>query len=106
LAYTAQLSESDRASLSDDANDDYDEYQQETATVTAALDAMFQAPYVLGAPMTEVMLDLDGPKGLNSAFRSPPVSEEAFLDPIQYRGNGKVLGVDAPRTVAGENVVD
>jgi hypothetical protein len=105
-AYTAQLGDADRNASSDEANDGYEEYQRDTATVSSALDAMFQAPYVLGPSMTEVMVDLDGPKGLNSAFRSPPVSDEAFLDPVQYRGNGKVLGVDEPRTVAGENVVD
>lgn len=105
-AYLASMSPTDAKKYEEIRSAGYNEYQDSTASVTSALDALQQAPYLLGEPMTDLIIAIDGPKAINNAFKSPAVSEEAFLDPINYRGAGKIVPVEAPRTVAGENVIE
>lgn len=104
--YVDLLPEADRAQYASGTVADADRYEAAVATIAPTLGALQLAPYVLGEGMVDTLLGFDEQVGLDGAFRRPPCSDEALFDPGHYRGNGTVLGAQAPSVVAGETVVD
>ncbi len=104
--FVAQLPADQQAEVNRANDDDETDYEQATTNVSASLDALQVAPYLLGEGMVNTFADFGGQEGIDATFRHPPVSDEALIDPSNYRGNGSIVAVQQPTVVAGETVLD
>lgn len=90
-------------SLSADEKAQYEQaHQQEVdsaitglSDVPVALQALQAAPYYLGPPFVELLANL-GPSEVDSAFRTPPATEEQLFDPRAFVGHNAALDVATP----------
>jgi hypothetical protein len=60
------------------------------------------APYSLGPTFVEAIIVEDGERGLDAAFREPPMSDKQILNPSAYLDDDKPERVKAPKLRAGE----
>ncbi|MGH2720730.1 MAG: hypothetical protein ACRDJO_03885, partial [Actinomycetota bacterium] len=85
---------------------EYDEgYEAASASldqVPEAIRTLFGAPYPLGEWFVEVIMTDGGQRALDRAFRSPPDSELALLDPVSWLSRETVQRVEAPGLERGE----
>ena len=64
---------------------------------------LISAPYVLGEPFVDAVLDDGGREALVAAFADPPTTTEQVLDPARYLDREPAIAVPTP-TVPGEPV--
>jgi hypothetical protein len=96
--------------LADDRREAYfEEYDEGYEAASASLDevpeairTLFGAPYPLGEWFVEVILTDGGQRALDRAFRNPPDSELALLNPVSWLARETVQHVDVPELDRGE----
>ena len=64
---------------------------------------LISAPYVIGEPFVDAVLDDGGREALVAAFADPPTTTEQVLDPARYLDREPAIAVPTP-TVPGEPV--
>lgn len=74
--------------------------------VPPAIAQLFAAPYALGDPLVEFIVEARGTAGLDEAIRKPPPSEEVLFDPFIILGGGEVKEVDEPDVPDGADLID
>ena len=96
--YFAGLSarEQDAASAANDAG------LAEAAPLPPFLDAVFYAPYALGAETVAVLRALGGRPGLDAVMRTPPTRDLGLVDPTALVGRHEWVDVDAPALDPGD----
>jgi hypothetical protein len=101
-AYRASLDEDERAQA--DAQERAVGGDVDLGAVPLVLLDLIGAPYLLGEPFVERVVDDGGNEALAEAFADPPRTTEQVLDPDRYLAGEEAVDVPAP-DVAGE-VVD
>ena len=66
------------------------------------LEAMFMAPYVLGAVTIAVVRALGGQQGLDAIMDEPPTRDLALIDPTAVKGPHEWVTVEPPALERGE----
>lgn len=86
--------------------EEYDEgYEAASATldqVPEAIRTLFGAPYPLGEWFVEIILTDGGQRALDRAFRNPPDSELALLNPASWLARETIQRVEGPELERGE----
>ena len=105
-AYIDSLSDSDQDEYY--AEDDASRSDADTslAGVPPALLELFGAPYDLGEPLTELVVDQRHVQGLNKLFRHPPDSDEGLVNPFAALDGEHAKKVKRPALKAGERKTD
>ena len=67
----------------------------------SALQALFAAPYVLGQPVVDLIVEDGGNDAVDVAFGDPPASSEHLLDPRAYFDGDEPVEVDEPEVPDG-----
>jgi hypothetical protein len=101
-AYIDQLSEDDTNAYWDEAGRQSDEADTDLSGVPAVFQTLFEAPYALGEPYTSLLVSSGGQEALDRAFRRPPASELALLDPAAGLRGEKPRKVAQPKLGPGE----
>ncbi|MBN2623323.1 MAG: hypothetical protein JXA83_08145 [Acidimicrobiales bacterium] len=96
MAYVSSLDGDRQDAYWDEYSTAYDESQQGLSDVPGALQALFAAPYVLGTPLVELIVDEGGNAAVDDAFAEPPASSEHLLDPRSYFAGDQPVDVDQP----------
>jgi hypothetical protein len=100
VAYIETLSLEEQDAYWDEYDAEYEESQDQLAEVPGALQALFGAPYALGQPMVELIVEDGGNAAVDAAFDEPPTSSEHLFDPRSYFAD------DAPADVDGGDLPD
>jgi hypothetical protein len=72
------------------------------ADVPPILSLFDEAPYDFGTPFVDTLVDKNGVKAIDGAFRHPPTSEQQIIDPVTYFSDLAPLHVAVPKLSAGE----
>jgi hypothetical protein len=81
-AYEATLSDADKDALDTARTTEIDNFNEDQ--FPPVLTASFSAPYALGEPLAMMIFEAKGQAGLDKAFKNPPTSDAALLDPLGY----------------------
>jgi len=101
-AYVAQLSDADAEAYWDEAEAAMEGGSEDLKAIPEALQAFFQAPYVLGPNAVGAAYAEDGNDGVDRLLEAPP-SELAVFDPVHHpvlrspAADQEVLEVEAPK---------
>ncbi len=104
--YVDALSDADEKLYYDEQDADSSGAQNAIEDVSPALTQLFGAPYVLGEPMTTIVVQTKGVKGLNALFRHPPASEESLMNPFALLDAAQPVKVTRPKLRSGEKMTD
>lgn len=85
--YEDQLDLDDQRLLNERATQGYESFDEAAVTVAPIFRAQQYAPYLLGEPMVETLLEIGGQERLDEAFRGELPSEELVFDPIGFATN-------------------
>ena len=98
--------------LSDGDRREYERWKLDTAStvegelegnaVPSALVALFQSPYVLGAPMLRVLIAENDPDAVDELFRRPPRADVTYLEPRTLVDGFDGVDVATPALAEGE----
>jgi hypothetical protein len=105
-AYVWRLSEDDSDAYWDEADRQSEEADADLTEVPAALQTLVGASYALGEPYASLLVSSGGQEALDRAFRRPPTSELALLDPAAGLAGDKPRTVPQPRLGPGEKKTD
>ena len=94
--YVDQLSDAEQSDYRDANQKSVDSAQSGLANVPNSLQALQQAPYLLGASFVEILADNGGNTSVDDAFRSPPSTEEQLFEPAVYQRHEGARDVKAP----------
>ncbi|MGD9798073.1 MAG: hypothetical protein AB7H43_06860 [Acidimicrobiia bacterium] len=103
-AYEETLSDEEREQIVEAEGRDQEELDVDR--FPPFLSASFGLPYVLGEPLVSIILEADGREGLDRAFREPPSSDAALLDPLGFLEDDGTEEVDAQDLGEGETEID
>jgi len=84
---------------------DYEESSEGLTEVPSALQALFAAPYVLGQPLVDLIVEDGGNDAVDAAFDEPPTSSEHLLDPRAYFAGDAPVEVDEPAVPDGADEI-
>ena len=104
--YVDSLSEEDATAYWDETDAQTDDASDGLASVPAIFRVLFGAPYALGEPYVGVVMRSGGQRALDRAFRNPPRSELALLDPSTWLDGEKLEDVAPPGLERGEKETD
>jgi hypothetical protein len=79
-----ELTESERAAYDEEYAEELADSEAATGDVPEFLSASYGAPYALGQPFVQMLLNRDGNDGVDRAFGQPPSTEEHLFDPVSY----------------------
>jgi len=105
-AYVESLSQDEQDAYNEEDESSVSDAKDALADVPDALVQLFGAPYELGEPLTEMIVDQRGTKGLNKLFRVPADSDEGLISPFAALDNQHAKKVAAPKLKAGEKKTD
>lgn len=91
-AYEGQLSADDRRRLREEASS----LSPPTEAIPPVLIELIRAPYDLGEPLVEALLQRGDQAELDEAFRAPPHTSEQVIDPERFFANEPAVPVGAP----------
>lgn len=107
--YIDSLSADDKAQYQEQHNKEVDSAVAGLSDVPVALQAIQSAPYLLGPPFAELLDAKGGEAEVDSAFKTPPSTDEQVFDPRAFFRQNGPLDVPAPKLpdgVADDKVVD
>lgn len=104
--YVDTLSDADQDAYYEEQDAASDEAEDAIDEVSPFLSQLFGAPYALGEPLTTIVVETKGDKGLNALFRNPPASDEVLLSPFALLDEDKPRRVAKPKLRAGEKETD
>jgi hypothetical protein len=84
MAYLATLSAEEQAGYWEAYDAEYKASQDQLSEVPGALQAMFGAPYALGPPVVDLLVEEGGNAAVDDAFTSPPATSEHLFDPRSF----------------------
>jgi hypothetical protein len=105
LAYADSLSSEEQDAYYADATAQYDESEAGLAHVPTALQALFAAPYVLGQPVVDLIVENGGNEAVDDAFGDPPATSEHLFDPRAYFAGDAPVDVDEPGLPDGADAI-
>jgi hypothetical protein len=107
--YIDSLSADDKAQYNDSHKKEVDNAVAGLSNVPIALQAFQSVPYLVGPPLTELLVSDGGQAELDAAFKDPPQTDEQVIDPRVFLRHEKPLDVQAPAMPDGvtkDDVVD
>ena len=104
--YVDSLSEADQNTYYDEDDTSRSDAGKVLADVPPALVTLFGAPYDLGEPLVELIVDQRGTAGLNKLFRVPADSDEGLIDSFAALDGEHAKKVKRPALKAGEKKID
>ena len=105
-AYEQTLSAADQRSYEKASNQFQGGASSQTSNVPAILSDMLEYPYAFGPTFIDTLVAQGGTKGIDNAFRHPPVAEAQIIDPLAYPIGWKPAKVPAPSVPRGDHVTD
>jgi hypothetical protein len=91
----------------------FEEHEREYEAASASLDrvpeairTLFGAPYPLGEGFVAVIESEGGQRALDRAFRDPPDSELALLNPVSWLAGERIQHVERPELERGEREIE
>lgn len=103
-AWADQLPDVERRALEGESVEEVAE--ADISGVPGPLLALFSAPYALGGPLVDAVMEERGRQGIDAALRDPPTSEEHLLDPFTYLDGDEPVPVAAPSIEEGDILVE
>ncbi|MGH2690013.1 MAG: hypothetical protein ACRDKW_14585, partial [Actinomycetota bacterium] len=100
--YVGDLTEVRRDAYFEEYDRGYEAASASLDRVPEAIRTLFGAPYPLGEWFVEVILSDGGQRALDAAFRDPPDSELALLNPVSWLARERIQDVEAPELERGE----
>lgn len=91
-AYEGQLSADDRRRLREEESS----LSPPIEAIPPVLIELIRAPYELGEPLVEALLERGDQAELDDAFRAPPRTSEQVIDPEKFFANEPAVPVTAP----------
>jgi hypothetical protein len=79
-----ELTESEQADYDEEYAEELANSEAATGDVPEFLSATYGAPYALGQPFVQMLMNRDGNAGVDRAFGQPPSTEEHLFDPVSY----------------------
>jgi hypothetical protein len=103
--YLAQLSAKDRKAYDRLSSTSSDKAEKRTEHVPAILSTLFEAPYVYGPRVVNVLANAGGNSAIDAALSRPTPSTRIYLDPTSVRNSPPDLP-PVPKLTAGEKRVE
>lgn len=104
--YIDDLSDASRDAYWEEYDAGYEQASSGLDQVPEAVRVLFGAPYPLGEWFVEVVLTDGGQRALDRAFRNPPDSELALLNPVSWLDRETLQNVATPKLDRGEHEVE
>ncbi len=101
--YTESLDEATQEAIEEENAAGFEDFQEATSEVPAALETLFGAIYGLGDSFIAVLEEAEG-ASVDGAFADPPVTEEQVFDPFAYIDGDDPTFVPVPDTGGVETV--
>ena len=95
MAYLGTLNAAEQAGYWEDYDAEYEASQDQLTDVPGALQAMFGAPYALGPPVVDLLVEEGGNAAVDEAFSQPPASSEHLFDPRSFFLDDQPVEVEA-----------
>jgi hypothetical protein len=105
---TEELTTTEQEAYDEEYAGELEGSKEATADVPPFVSATFGAPYALGRPFVEMLVNQDGNDAVDDAFDEPPTTEEHLFDPTSFLADEKpatdvTLGFDDDEEVMDES---